>query len=63
MCPIPIQQLRAEEGGGLIKHCGPIIRILLYFTILQSDWLARLHNVTTYNTCEATYNTSDSKHG
>ncbi len=27
-CPIPIQELRAEEGGGLIIHHGMIIRTI-----------------------------------
>ncbi len=28
--PIPIQELRAEEGGGLIIHHGLIIRAIRY---------------------------------
>ncbi len=41
MCPtcIPIQKLRAKEGGGLIIHHGLIIRTIRYFYVHAENLL------------------------
>ncbi len=36
-CPIPIQELRAEEAGGLIIHHGLIIRTIRYILVDASN--------------------------
>ncbi len=39
--PVPIQELRAEEGGGLIIHHGLIIRTIRYNYI--TNWKVHVH--------------------